>query len=319
MKKNIGKDFLKKAAAGLIALTLALSGAGLLPGADSKVYASEVETETYYQEHFEDISAYTDGERTAPKPTDAGHRDWLFAGWFQEPACTNTCTATTGEAYAKFVPAGVLSVKCQILAGTTKDSPSDKLRIVSTVDSLDYSRVGFDITINGISRSYISTKVCEMINAKDGGVAFKYTPGEFHEKAKYFITATLVNIPSNAASTGIQITPWWETLDGTKVCGVGAYARVSDAYDNIYNVPIRLYSDEEVAAGYLEVAYNTEVFQYIGMDEGSVFDEMEVRGANGVVRCVGNKLSLIHICIMKDIITHISTENWHLGYMRMNS
>ena len=296
MKKNIANNLMRKAVAALLSLALAFSGAVLLPDAAGRVQAAGTETgtetKTYYTERFEDISKYTGSTRIAPKPTDEEHMDWLFAGWFTDTDCGTVCEETSNGAYAKFVPAEVLSVKCQIQAETSKDNPSTRLRVISTVDSLDYSEVGFDITVNDISRSYKSTKVYTKIVAKDGGVAVEYGPEKFHENARYFATGTLVNIPATAVSTPIQITPWWVTLDGTKVCGVGRYSRVADFYDGIYNVPIRLYSEEDVAAGYLEVAYDKDTFRYVGMDEGSVFEEMAVADADGVVRCVGNKRTI---------------------------
>ncbi len=293
MKKNIGNNLMKKAAAGLLSLTLAFSGAVFLADAVSRVQAAETGTETYYHtEKFSDIGAYTGGARTAPKPTDTAYEDWLFAGWFEDEACKTVSEAAGGEAYAKFVPAEVLSVKCQIAANTTKESPSDKLRVISSVDSLDYSEVGFDITVNDVTRNYKSTKVYTKIVAEEDGVAVGYEPKDFHENAEYFITGTLVNIPNNEISTPIQVTPWWRTLDGTKVCGVGIYSRVADSYDEICNIPVRLYSEEDVAAGYLEVAYDKSIFQYVGMDEGSVFEEIEVAASDGVVRCVGHQRTI---------------------------
>jgi len=290
MKKNIANNLMKKVAAALLSLTLAFSGTVLMPDVAGRVQAAG--TETYYTEEFKDISKYTGSTRTAPKPTDKDHMDWIFAGWFTDATCKTACEATKGTACAKFVPAGVLSVKCQIQAGTSTNQPSNKLRVISTVDSLDYSEVGFDITVNDVSQSYKSTKVYTKIVTKEGSVAVNYAPSNFHENAKYFLTGTLVNIPSTAVSTPIQITPWWVTLDGTKVCGVGRYSRVKDFYDGICNIPIRLYSEEEVAAGYLEVAYDKDKFQYVGMDMGSVFEEMTVADAGNVVRCVGNKRTI---------------------------
>ena len=300
MKKNIANNLMKKSAAALLSLALAFSGAVLLPDVAGGVQAAGTEkgtetgteTKTYYTERFEDISKYTGSTRTAPKPTDKDHKDWIFAGWFMDTTCETFCEKTTGSACAKFVPAGVLSVKCQIQAGTSTGRPSDKLRVISTVDSLDYSKVGFDITVNDVTRSYESTKVYTEIIAEEGGVAVNYAPSAFHENAEYFLTGTLVNIPATAVSTPIQITPWWVTLDGTKVCGVGRYSRVKDFYDGICNIPIRLYSEEDVAAGYLEVAYDKDTFLYAGMDKGSVFEEMAVADADGVVSCVGNKRTI---------------------------
>lgn len=285
---------MRKILAAWLSLALVFSGAVFMPNAADSALAAD---KKYYTEEFQDISAYANAEtKIAPKPLDEGHKDWIFAGWFTDSGCGEPYTKTEGSAYAKFVPAGVLSVKCQIEGGTSSGAPSKKLRVVSAVDSLDYKEVGFKLVINESDRYYKSTKVYTKIVAKEGGVAFQYEPLDFHENAEYFLTGTLVNIPSDAVSTPIQITPWWTTLDGTTVYGVGRYCRIMDFYDGIFNIPIRLYSEEEVAAGYLEVAYDADTFEYQGIEEGDVFGEMQAAGIaeyeEGVVRCVGRSMSI---------------------------
>ena len=54
----------------------------------------------------------------------------------------------TGTAYAKFVPAQVLSVKAQNQADTVATTPSTNVRILSSTDSDNYAKVGFDIWVN---------------------------------------------------------------------------------------------------------------------------------------------------------------------------
>ena len=286
--KKLWKRLPQKTVIGLLVLTMVLSGVCFLP-----TYADEVKAanDTVWAEQLETGNYQTE----APKPADEAHKDWLFAGWYEDPECTKVISTKPagGEKYAKFVPAEVLSVKCQVTEGTTALTTDNvKLRIVSTVDSRMYSSVGFDIVINGKERSYETAEVYGKIVANEGGVAYGYEPKVFHTMSKYFITATIVNIPQKAFDTGIRITPYWKTMDGTKVSGVGRYARVEDSYRQIANVPVRLYSEEEVAAGYLEVEYDGENFEYIGYDTGTVFEEMDasavaVDGKN-VVRLVGN-------------------------------
>ncbi len=291
MYKHKSNHFCKAVTAGILSAVLVLSGVCILPGAGHKAQAAET---YYWTEEFADIGSYVEGttERVAPKPTNEQHRDWLFAGWFTDGTCTTPYTGISGKAVAKFVRSEVLSVKTQILANTDLEHPSGKLRIVSTVDSLDYKVTGFDITINGTKRSFESTKAYRKIVASEGGVAVGYQPQDLSGDARYFITGTLTGIPATAVSQGILVTPWWETMDGTKVEGVSRYARVDDAYNQICNVPIRLYDEEDVAAGYLEVAYDSSVFTYVGSDAGSVFEEMETADAakdgKRIVRCVGN-------------------------------
>ncbi len=297
MKNSIGKN-VKKIAAGLLAGALVLTGVSYLPGNSQKAYAAEtVDESVIHTEYFENITKYVGGEkRIAPKPQETGYEEWVFAGWYKNADCSKAVaidsTVKAGGYYAKFVPAGVLSVKCQTVAGTVAETEKSQLRLVSTVDNLQYNEVGFKIIVNGMDRSYSSKKVCSEIKVTDdtnSKVTFNAKPQDFHSMARYFTTVTFTNIAKDFFGEGFFITPYWETMDGTIVYGVSRYARVEDSYLNIVNVPVRLYSDVQVAAGYLEVGYDETKFTYVGYDMGTVFEEMEATPAGAdVVRLVGN-------------------------------
>ncbi len=283
------KFFMKKAAAGLLTLTLIISMAYVFPGKVIGVQAAG----TSYAEAIA-IDAYREGETTAPKPLDEAHRDWIFAGWYEDADCSQAVVdkaSAAGTKYARFVPVDVLSVKCQVTEGTVSDTDSCRLRVVSTVDNLNYRKVGFEFKIGEREAfEHDTTKVFKKIVAGVGHDAFSHLPQEFHESSNYFSTVTITNIPKTGFQTGIRIIPYWVTVDGTKVYGAGRYARVEDSYENIVNVPVRLYSDKEVAAGYLEVSYDSSKFTYVSSDVGTVFEEMEARddSARSSIRCVGN-------------------------------
>ena len=68
---------------------------------------------------------------------------YVFGGWYTTAACDEPIPAskTTGTAFAKWVPNNVLSAKYQITANTTIYDTTTKLRLVTTVDSLNYSSV----------------------------------------------------------------------------------------------------------------------------------------------------------------------------------
>lgn len=297
IRRNAYRNF-RKVVAGFVALALILSCPGI--GAAGKVQATgDSGREMYHTEAF-DISNYQDDK--APKPQMEEYKDWLFSGWFSDKTCVSGMELkekpATGTCYAKFVPEEVLSVKCQITDGLSESSEElGKLRIVSTVDSLRYQNVGFEIRYGNNEVIKHNTKtVYEKILATNG-VPFTYEPSVFSDVSKYFITATLVNIPTGAFDTGVYIAPYWVTMDGTLVYGVSRYARVEDGYLNIVNVPVRLYSDEAVAAGYLEIDYDEEKFVYYpnedgSIDLGNVFGEMEVVdievNGNRMIRCAGN-------------------------------
>lgn len=240
--------------------------------------------------HVEKINIDSYQEGIAPKPQDAGYAGWLFAGWFTDAGCTKAAdrATATGEKYAKFVPAGVLSAKFQVQGNTTAESGASKIRFVSTVDSLQYKEVGFKYKIGDREeRTYTTKTVLSKIVAANDGVAFTYEPTVFHELSKYFITLTLIDIPNSAFDMGIRVTPYWVTLDGTEVLGVGRYIRVEDSYRNIVNVPVRLYDDASVAAGLLTVSFDPNKYDFVDCDNGTVFDITNWNVKDGKVYCVG--------------------------------
>ena len=73
----------------------------------------------------------------------------LFAGWYKDAACTVPYTSQPGEndaKYAKLVDPAVLTVKYQLKNPTYPTDTSSRMRIVTTVDKLEYASVGFALT-----------------------------------------------------------------------------------------------------------------------------------------------------------------------------
>lgn len=279
------KPYLKRIMAVVFVLALCVVS-GLLLWKQKEVKAT---AENPYTEYI-DIGDYKDRTKT-PKPQDGAHKEWIFAGWYEDPTCESpivNLAEISGKQYAKFIASDVLSVKCQVTANTTKDTEVTNLRVVTTIDGLNYKRVGFEFCIgNSAPFEYDIYSVFEKIVATEETDNFIHTPDEFHESAKYFATVTFTGIPDASYQDGIRITPYLVTLDGTKIYGVGRYARVEDSYEKILNMPVKLYSDEKVAAGYLEVDYDEENYQFIQADDGTVFEKVSISDTGSVIRCVG--------------------------------
>lgn len=53
----------------------------------------------------------------------------------------------------------------------------------------------------------------------------------------------------------INVTPYWITLDGTKVEGLSKYVHIEDGYKGYVSVPVNLRSTEQVVAGKVTVSY----------------------------------------------------------------
>jgi hypothetical protein len=173
-----------------------------------------------------DVSAYRSGSvYTAPVKD-----GYVFAGWFTDPELSQPLgkNVKTGSAYPKFVDADVLTVKYQITSGTTANSSKTDLRLLTGIDSLNYSNVVFEVTVEDQSSQLACTAVYEKVIA--GGMGKQSAAAVFGGDAKYFATYTLKDIPQKMFGTGITITPRWQTLDGTVVWGPTRTLRISNSF-----------------------------------------------------------------------------------------
>lgn len=165
--------------------------------------------------NYADITAYRQ-EGNYIAPTEDGY---AFAGWFTDEACTAPVTNETTNAYAKYVTEDVLSVKAQLLEGTATASDTTDYRFVTTVDSLTYQQVGFDITVNGKTKNLPGTSVYKTVKSSKNGKIVYEDPTVFSAVSQYFHTFTITNIPNDAFHTDIRVSAFWKTADGTVVNG----------------------------------------------------------------------------------------------------
>lgn len=239
-----------------------------------------------------------DGMKTAPVK-----EGYVFGGWYQK---TDTGFAALKEiaddAYAKFVPAYVLSVKSQIEKNAEDGTAASTfLRLVTTVDSTEYRNIGFDIWLNNtkqLENVPVITKVYSSLKNDEGSIA---PDTEFGQASAKFAVLKLTQISSANYQKIIYVRPYWTTLDGTKVEGLARYIRVEDGFSaNRYiSVPINLLEEKSVAAGILELSYAAykDILEVVvdskgnyKIDAGRVLPEMEyyVDTAAGTIKIVGN-------------------------------
>lgn len=177
-------------------------------------HVDAVTVEPYEYAKF--IKYRTEGAYTAP--TKEGY---LFAGWFTDEACKNplvdgVAVDETKTYYAKFVDKYAQVVKRQIRESKS-DSKKLDLRLVTTLDSLDYKEVGFivdfgdDIPI----LTHPFTKAYKTLHGAD----ILYHPNIFSAASKYFATLLITNIPVETlgAERIVTVTTYWVTYDGTTV------------------------------------------------------------------------------------------------------
>ncbi len=137
----------------------------------------------------------------------------IFAGWYTDSTCETPYMENTGRAYAKFVDEKVLTVKFQLKNDGTA------IRFLSTVDSLDYSAIGF-IYSGTYGESTISVRAKECAKVYKTLVAANTTvyPTVFSEDSQYFYAYAVRGLQAGVDMTW-DVVPFWTTPDGTTVKG----------------------------------------------------------------------------------------------------
>jgi len=242
-----------------IILTFALLVGGIYYSAPE---AKEVQAETteaaekieYTTEEYTDTSVVNTYLTDKEAPVSASNSDWLFAGWFTDKYCTTSVTAVSDDIatyHAKFVNPDVLNVKLQITKDATPDSSSVNMRMVTSVDSLDYQQVGFEVYYGKEaiqSKEYtkdveITTVYERIVASSESGVDYNYSPKVVDTDSEYFATATLINIAKDNYGNPFYIKPYWVTYNGVRVYGTSRYVTVmDDAFSTVttVNIPVKI-------------------------------------------------------------------------------
>ena len=298
---------MKQLIASILVIAMALSCAMIFPENTTAANTTEIPESVDYDASYS-ISAYWN-ERKAP--TKAGY---VFGGWYTET------TVNDGKKYtalkeadlvkvedldalenvcAKFVPAYVLSVRAQMQAATENEETrgeSTDLRVLSAVDSTSYQNVGFDVLFNkrtpfasSEEEKTVKTSVYKNIRNTDGEINATEV---FGSPATHFSVLKIEEIKSKNYEKVIYVTPYWTTMDGTRVEGISKYVRIMDGYtSNQYiSVPINLLTGDAVAAGKIQMQYDYQTLNYVGYDTGVLLPKMEINvdSANGIIHIVGN-------------------------------
>ena len=258
MKKMFNNVILNKVMLGLLGFLLSIMVTSAMNMNGSQVLAAEgdnvVATSKGYMtvEYSADNAKTMIGTSVPQQPTLDGYEDWLFAGWYKNATCTSPIRTTgesTGTCYAKFVPADILSVKCQVLSGTTSSSDKTNMRFTTSIDTNQYLNVGFVISRAGKNYTYETQQAYQRIEASaTAGVVFEYSPKVIDTKSEAFVTYTIKNIPNTEGNkyfdTVFMAKPYWTTWDGVRVYGVTKYATVEDSYNDVVNIPVKVTASE---------------------------------------------------------------------------
>lgn len=299
----------KKLVAALLVIAMLVSGVAVAPKTAKAETSETIEKENGVLYILDDTNYsfktyWKDNNKQAPVK-----ENYVFGGWYQKAEDSDTMVALKestakaavekGErAYAKFVPADVLSIKAQNEAGVSAESTDARsIRIISSVDSTNYQKVGFDIFLNNDENRRVkatdggdtcNTEVYQTLQ-NDAQDTTKYPSKEFHAASTHFSVWRVNNINCKNDSKIIYARPYWLTLDGTTVYGLAKYVHIEDEYKNYISVPINLLTGEGVAAGQVSLTYDSDVFTYVGFEAGRLLPEMYANPATaGTVSIVGN-------------------------------
>lgn len=317
MKKKWNMNLVTKLTAGVLIVGMILAGA---ISTSQNVDAAVASDKVIYERYEEDViteNYWTENKKTAPVK-----EGYVFGGWFNkvETVTTNTETYTSdngteyydplttvsGAAYAKFVPAQVLSVKAQngveegMNAITKAEDISESnpmwVRVMTAQDSKNYEKIGFDIYLANKTKPIDnadgddileSNKVFEQVYVGD-----TLTDAEdiFGDAAHYVSVWKLaeINYSGNAGKI-IYVRPYWYTMDGTKVFGLAKYVHIEDDYLNYISVPVNLLGGEKIAAGAVNMTYvGDTALEMVGFEEGRIFSDMSYNYMGNTIKMIGN-------------------------------
>ncbi len=198
----------------------------------------------------ERASAYLEDDKY---PTKDGY---LFAGWYTtdelpesdeeavEYAVEDSVPEGTEIVYALFVPDDVLTVKAQVsvhLIDSSVDVNEESatydekgaIRFVTSVDSLLYKQVGFEISYvkDGVEKkaTSASNKVYKELYQTDSTEKWSVTPAQsFCGVSEYFKACTVKNIEEKNYATEFTVKAFWVTMSGDKVYGETAVKVLQD-------------------------------------------------------------------------------------------
>ena len=339
MKMKTVKQFI----AGLLSLALVVAGCVTIPTDAEAAGTSAVQYQKVGAATFKiciESHSAPACDMTQLIPDASGY---LFAGWFKyvdDSTCGGVIKSSSdigsdAYVYAKFVPARLAGVSCQI-GVDAEASGSTTLRAVSAVDSTNYKAVGFNVhgrqtvgnkTYDWPMYEYNTDSTAQSTKVYSGLQTYKYNddrteiiegdvkqPEDIFGQGAEGFKFTVMNLSDiQAAYWGITIVirPYWITMDGTYVEGTAEFNRVNDSPNitstpNIVNVSVNLKDVSEIAAGKVNISY-PEQFTFVEAECGRVFGEMEFNPdtTNRVVKCVGNITELANVEKPEDVYVNL--------------
>ena len=287
----------KRLIAGLCVVALAVAGVVVTPNT-AEAAEADARTIEWVKYTNADFKKLYNADKTAPTYAEEDAAEgYVFGGWYAdedgEALTTETAASATDDVYAKFVPSYVLNVKTQNGVEYTDDKQVKRtnIRVVASVDSTKYAEVGFryDAGNKGVETGATNTVTCAKVFTSLTAEGQPVEPDDLMGPlAKYFVSHRFTKISANSYSSIIYIRPYWKTLDGTVVEGLGKYVHVEDGNKGYVTIPVNLYDAEAIAAGVAEIEYDNTKLTFKDAEGGRVFKEMASSDKGSSVKVVGN-------------------------------
>ena len=238
-----------------------------------------------------DISGYRGGNGVLPTKANK-----IFAGWYDGADFENAepilPSKVSGEAYAKFIDPQAFAIKNQFSEGADTLSTVTNLRVITTVDSLNYTSVEFLLkkgTLEAKEPIVVTTVYTSLVNNKNGEE--DYTPSVQFENndSKYFAVEKLTGIGNVDFGDSITITPVYHTYDGTTVTGT---PRTFQIWKQLPVVEAKI-SDATTAS--TDVYFNVDDADALPYDQEYMAIEAEDKGAVYVNGELDNSVKLAKV------------------------
>lgn len=233
-----------------------------------------------YYKYYEDISPYRKNKNTNGYYIDypsltyedgIDYTQYIFAGWFDTKYSTTTTITSSkvsGPAYAKFIPASLLTVQVQLGGGTTLDSPSTYIRIVSTVLDLNLSKLACSLKFgNEETKIYTSNSIYYGLYA---GADYKFFAKDINPFATYISAVVPDAIENKYFSDILTIKAGYITIDNTLVLGSSYRCRIEDGITaeinglTKRNLPVIINCPEPITNAVFDLQFNNSFYNYEG-------------------------------------------------------
>ena len=155
----------------------------------------------------------------------------IFAGWYMDEEYTEVLKKKPTEYiegqnfYAKYVNEDVFSLKLQL---ERVENGKYNIRLISSVDTLNYKQVGFDVTFKGQSMQVRSNSVYKNIDSVYMQEKYTYSSKVVSVDSEYMFTSIIKNVSASDINRDFHVVPCVKTYDSIISYGPSRMFSVKD-------------------------------------------------------------------------------------------